>query len=201
MSFTNLYYKRVRFWMLPVSRFGSTSIQTTGTSKPCYICYKPTTTCLATNGAVDFLYTCVAHLSDRGFATKLEEEKKVLTPVELAEIKADWEARQAAKKAKSDAKAAEASKDKDDKDKKDEKDKTDEKKDEKKADTKSPPGTPSSAATAGGSGASTPTPTHERYQLHRDIFSLRQAEHRKRRQTTEAKKLAPTLPSTPRGSV
>ena len=45
--------------------------QATTTSRACYVCSKPTTVCLATTNAIDFLYACEAHLSDTGFATEL----------------------------------------------------------------------------------------------------------------------------------
>lgn len=52
------------------------------------------------------------------------------------------------------------------------------------------------------SSLSTPgTPAHQKYTLHRDIFALRLAEHRKQRQTAQAKELAPRLPGAPRGSL
>ena len=41
-------------------------------------------------------------------------------------------------------------------------------------------------------------PTHERYVLHRDIFALRTADHRRRRQAAQTKDLAPRLPGAPR---
>jgi len=39
-----------------------------GSSKPCFICYKPTTSVLITPDNRDFFYTCQGHLTDRGFA-------------------------------------------------------------------------------------------------------------------------------------
>jgi len=44
-------------------------------------------------------------------------------------------------------------------------------------------------------------PTHERYTLHRDFFAMRLSDHRKRRQTAQAKELAPRLPGAPRGGL
>ena len=44
-----------------------------------------------------------------------------------------------------------------------------------------------------------PTSTHQRYTLHRDFFAMRLAVHRKRRQSAQAKEVAPRLPITPRG--
>ena len=62
----------------------------------------------------------------------------------------------------------------------------------------SPPSTP------GALGSGSPgvvTPKHEKYSLHRHIFAMRQDEHRRRRQASEARTLAPKLPSAPSGSV
>ena len=44
----------------------------------------------------------------------------------------------------------------------------------------------------------TSRPTHERYVLHRNIFALRTADHRRRRQAAQTKDLAPRLPGAPR---
>ena len=44
-------------------------------------------------------------------------------------------------------------------------------------------------------------PSHEKYALHRDMFSLRTTEHRKRKQTAQVKELAPRLPGAPRSAV
>jgi hypothetical protein len=120
-----------------------------------------------------------------------EPEKPGLNAAEIAEIKAEWEERKKRKEEKDKAKKEEG-KDKDG-DKKDEsKDSKEESKEKAKPSTSTPtPSTPSEA----------PKPKHERYTLHRDIFSLRQSEHRKKRQTAEAKKLAPQLPAAPRSSV
>jgi hypothetical protein len=162
--------------------------QTTGTARPCFICYKPSTICLATQNTVDFLYTCDAHLRDPGFATRVPDEseptKPGLSAADIAEVKAEWEERQ--KRQKEKEKEAQDGQDGDKK-----QDKAQDKKDTpSKEKVKSPATTP--AATE------PPKPKHERYTLHRDIFSLRQAEHRKRRQTAEAKQLAPQLPAAPR---
>ncbi|PPR02484.1 hypothetical protein CVT24_002033 [Panaeolus cyanescens] len=140
MSFTNLYYKR-----------------TTGTPKACYVCYKPTTTVLATINTVDFLYTCPNHLSDPGFATLINEPKAAptISAEEIAKVKAEWEEKQKKKAEKEKEKEKEKdSKDKDDKDK--------DSKPEKKV-VSSPPASNASSAPA--------TPSHERYALHRDFFA------------------------------
>jgi len=177
MSFTNLYYKR-----------------TAGTPKACFVCYRPTAIVLATaqNPPVDFIYVCDSHLSDTGFATLIPEptsspdpaKKPGLSPEELAKIKEEWEAKQKRK-----AEKAKEKKESDGKDKDGEKEKKSESEEKSSKDAK-----PIAAPTA------LPTPTHKRYTLHRDIWAMRQAEHRKRRQAAQAKALAPRLPGAPTAS-
>ncbi|KAH7103002.1 DUF1742-domain-containing protein [Auriculariales sp. MPI-PUGE-AT-0066] len=170
-AFANVYYKRA-----------------VATAKPCFVCSKPTTVVLATINTVDFLYTCSMHLEDRGFATKLSDDTVSPSPSvsqdEIDRVKREWEDHQKRK----------AEEKKEDKDKKegDTKDKDKEKKDPK----------PSASATP--SPASTPaatTPKHEKYALHRDMFSMRQSEHKRRRNAAQAKELAPLIPSVPRRSL
>ncbi|TDL29165.1 DUF1742-domain-containing protein [Rickenella mellea] len=182
MSFTNVYYKR-----------------TAGTAKACYVCFKPTTTVLATINAVDFLYTCDGHLSDPGFATALANSglagpsKATVSEDEIKRVKEEWEERQRKKKEREEKekeKAKEKDKDKDGKD-------ADEKKSKEKDGKKPPPPMPISLPTS-----STPSPpAHQKYALHRDIFRMRVDTHRKRRQTSQAKEIAPRLPSAPRGQM
>jgi len=104
-------------------------------------------------------------------------------------VKADWEEKQKRKaelakekeagKAKGDEKDGEKSKDESSKDT-----------------TKTPPEVASPVPT------STPQkPSHEKYTLHRDMFALRTAEHRKRKQTAQARELAPKLPGAPRNAI
>ncbi|KAJ6516199.1 DUF1742-domain-containing protein [Mycena sanguinolenta] len=185
MSFTNLYYKR-----------------TAGTPKPCYVCFKPTTTVLATINTVDFLYSCNVHLTDPGFASPFADpaaaSKPALSQEDIGKVVAEWEERQKRKKEEKAAKEK-ADKEKADKDKdaksadKDSKDKAKDKADNDSKDSLKVPGSLSpKPATA---------PMHERFTLHRDMFSLRQAEHRKRRQAAQAKDLAPRLPGAPRGTL
>jgi hypothetical protein len=174
MSFPNLYYKR-----------------TTATAKACYICYKPTTVVLATIDTSDFLYTCAIHLSDHGFATRVlepESENKIgISVEEIAKLREEWEEKQRRKKEK------EKEKEKTDKDKT-----TDGEKKEDDGKSEKSPKVPGSLPT---SGFLTPRPTHEKYILHRDIFALRVSEHRRRRQTSQVKDLAPRLPGAPSSSL
>ncbi|TCD66816.1 hypothetical protein EIP91_000894 [Steccherinum ochraceum] len=185
MSFTNLYYKRA-----------------VGTPKACYVCHKPTTTVLATINTVDFIYSCDGHLTDPGFASQVGEStdgaggarKLGLSPEEIAKVKEEWEERQRKKKEREKEKEKEK-----DKEKGGDKDKGKEKEDNGKQDEKGK--STSSASVTPTSTPSTPGPTHQRYTLHRDMFALRLAEHRRRKQTAQVKELAPRLPGAPRGSV
>ncbi|KAJ7781558.1 VPS4-associated protein 1 [Mycena metata] len=177
MSFTNVYYKR-----------------TAGTPKPCYVCYKPTTTVLATINTVDFMYTCPTHLTDPGFASPFVDPaaaaKPALSQEDVGKVIAEWEDRQKRKKEKEKEKA-----DKDAKDtEKDSKGKAKEKTEGE--DSAASPKLPGSLSPKPAS-----TPSHERFTLHRDMFAMRQGEHRKRRQTAQAKDLAPRLPGAPRGTL
>ncbi|KZV90514.1 DUF1742-domain-containing protein [Exidia glandulosa HHB12029] len=163
-TFANVYYKRA-----------------VATAKPCSMCYRPTTTVLATVNATDFIYTCDMHLSDNGFATRIPEPespaaKPSVSTEEILKLKKEWEERQ--------KKKDEKEKDKDDKDK--------DKKVTSKPSTPTPVSSPAPAPAP---------PKHEKYSLHRDIFAMRQTEHRKRRNAAQAKEVAPRIPSAPRSSV
>ncbi|KAF8897228.1 VPS4-associated protein 1 [Infundibulicybe gibba] len=183
MSFANIYYKR-----------------TAATAKACFVCYKPTTTVLATTNTVDFLYTCPGHLTDPGFATEISNDnttnavKPTLTSEEIAKVKEEWEEKQRQKaeriKEKEREKEREKEKGKEAKD-------GDENKKSPSPDSKSLNGPP-----VHGSGSTTPAaPTHQKFILHRDFYAMRLAEHRKRRQMAQAKELAPRLPGAPQGSL
>lgn len=111
---------------------------------------------------------------------------------EIARIKAEWEAKEARKKDK----AKETSKS----DGKDTGGEGEKEEGVKKNGAKSPsPGALSSHSPVASSGAT--TPTHKRYSLHRDFYTMRQAEHRRRRQTKQMQELAPRFPGAPRGPV
>ncbi|KAF4574699.1 VPS4-associated protein 1 [Pleurotus pulmonarius] len=182
MSFTNLYYQR-----------------TTATPKACYVCYKPTTTCLATINTTDFLYTCPTHLSDPGFASAVGESgdgaagaRKIgLSAEEIAKVKEEWEERQRLKKEK--AKEKEKEKEKKEEGDKDKTEASDDGKEKKSAVAVQLP-------SPGSSTPSVSSAAHPRYTLHRDFFAMRLAEHRKRRQAAQAKELAPRLPGAPKGN-
>ncbi|KAF8422096.1 VPS4-associated protein 1 [Tirmania nivea] len=94
-------------------------------SKPCSICYKPTTVYLVTACQKDFFPVCPGHLTDRGFATaivktptpapsaeELKNKQKEALEKEIELVKKEYEEKQKRKKEKE--------KSKEDKDKKDE---------------------------------------------------------------------------------
>ena len=160
------------------------------------MCFRPTTTVLATLNATDFLYTCDGHLTDRGFATLIEpppdasaaSETKKVSDEEIRRIKEEWEERQKRAQEKEGAKAGDKDGDKG------------KESDTKQSPTPKPtPPPPSPIPVPGASAAA--KPTHQRYVLHRDVWSMRLAEHKKKRQTTAVKEVAPRLPTTPRGGV
>lgn len=187
MSLQNVYYKR-----------------TAATAKACYICYKPSTTVLATVDTTDFLYTCPVHLTDPGFATRVKDHdnddtKKLSTSAEeIARVKQEWEERQKRKREKQKQKQKEEKR-KEDGEKAAEpaKGKDDKEQDKQKVPEESSTSDKKPEAPSAGQPTVSPRPTHERYVLHRHIFNLRLAEYRKRRQAAQAKTLAPRLPGIP----
>lgn len=183
----------------PDHRRRTEPFQAVGTPRACYVCYKPTTTVLATINTVDFIYVCDTHLIDPGFATQdggggADAQKAAATPEEIARVKEEWEERQKKKQEKAKEKAKEEKEKEKDKEgkEKDVKESKEGKEEDKKTTSKSPPPTAAS-------GSSTPaTPTHSRYILHRDIYSMRVGDHRRRKQMLQAKALAPRFPGAPK---
>jgi AAA-ATPase Vps4-associated protein 1 len=154
---------------------------------------------------VDFLYTCPVHLTDPNFASPLGESndgvaggsrKMGLSTEEIAKVKEEWEERQKKKLEKEQAKKKEEESKKDKgKEKESEEGKKSEEK-EKTAESNNMIGSlPSGVSTP------TPTPSHQRFTLHRDFFAMRLAEHRKRRQMAQVRELAPRLPGAPSGAL
>ena len=208
MSFQNIYYKRVSLTLTlsltPRPMTPRTDKKTTATARACFVCAKPTTACLATTNAIDFLYTCEAHLSDAGFATELVDpasaasasKPPAVSKEEIARVKAEWEAKEARKKTKESGKGAGAGKDESAGGGEGEKEPGEGGKNGAKSPSPSPP-VPGGVSS---SSSSSPTQTHGRYSLHRDFYAMRQAEHRRRRQTKQMQELAPRLPGAPHGS-
>ena len=113
-----------------------------------------------------------------------------LSPEEIAKVKEEWEERQRQKKKAEKGKAKEKETEK-------EKDKVNEKEKEKvKVNDNG-----SSNVDRGETNPIPPTPTHQRYTLHRDFFAMGLSEHRQRKRTAQAQELAPRLPATPRGNI
>ncbi|MCJ1279722.1 hypothetical protein MMC21_007546 [Puttea exsequens] len=102
-------------------------------SKPCDVCYKPTTSVLITPDNKDYFYVCPGHLKDRGFCTPIADEadaaakkKKAELDREIEIIKQEYE--ENLKKRKGKAKKAKDSQQDKNKSKEDEaKDEEDEK--------------------------------------------------------------------------
>jgi hypothetical protein len=165
---------------------------------------------LSTVNTTDWIYTCDNHLKDPGFASPLGEsddgtapgtaQKAGLSAEEIAQVTKEWEERQKRKqqKAKEREKEAKAEADKDSN-----KDKTEEKDGKMKGDgdSKDPKVSPPSSKSPSAPLSPAPTPPRARYALHRDIFAMRQHEHRKRKQTAQAKDLAPRFPTAPTSSL
>lgn len=157
---------------------------------------------LATIKTVDFIYVCDGHLKDPGFATQVVDTtdnvgggtaKLGLSTEEIAKVKQEWEERQKKRKQEKEKAKEDEKKEKEADEKESGKAATKDKEVEK---PKSP-----GALTPPSTTSSPPPPTHERYTLHRDMFALRLAEHRRRRQIAQAKELAPRLPGAPRESL
>jgi len=146
------------------------------------MCLRPTTVVLATINSTDFLYTCATHLTDPGFASPLPNETPRISEEELKRIKDEWEQKQKRKnelkKKQEDGKSQDA-----------------DKADKEKGKTTPP------ATTVSPSPPPTSKPQHPRFILHREVFAMRQAEHRKKRQTSQVKEVAPRLPGAPRGYI
>lgn len=94
-------------------------------SKACYICYRPSAHVLIDKSNTDFFYICKSHLSDKGFATRVDppvdtaaleaEQKKKELEAEKERVKREWE--EAQKKKKQNKEKNEDEKDKEDEEK------------------------------------------------------------------------------------
>ncbi|KAL4075742.1 hypothetical protein J3A83DRAFT_4186583 [Scleroderma citrinum] len=175
MSMQNLYYKRVGALHTPDSIFLSNKAR-----------FRPQRQQKLASSATS------PRLLYNGFATRVkdnepDQKNANVSAEEIAKIRQEWEEKQKKKK---------------------EKEKNDKERGEgdKEQGKKAAEETPETEATATAPvqptlSIATPKLTHERYVLHRDIFSLRVADHRRRRQTAQAKTLAPRLPGTPTNTI
>ncbi|KAG5356171.1 UPF0589 protein [Yarrowia sp. B02] len=57
-------------------------------TKACYICYRPSAHVLIDKSNTDFFYICKSHLTDKGFATRVDP------PVDKAAVEAELKAKQ-----------------------------------------------------------------------------------------------------------
>ena len=171
------------------------------------MCNRPTKTVLATKDSVDFFYVCDGHLSDQGFASLFVDsgstpgaQKPALSEEEIQKVKEEYEARQKKRKEKEEGEKKEKEKEKDGAAKDEKKDNIGNNEKEKGAEDNKVSATVQSPPPSGGS-SPPPTVAHQRYTLHREIFAMRLDIHKKRRQTAQAKNIAPRLPSAPRGNL
>ncbi|CDZ98820.1 VPS4-associated protein 1 [Phaffia rhodozyma] len=157
--------------------------RTTGTGRPCYICYKESTVVLATINTTDFFYVCPSHLTDSGFATLLTPPPadKPLKE-EIGKVIAEYEAKEVRRKEKS-------KEEREGKDKESEKESIKAGKEEAEAKKASTPLIPSTPI----------TPSHKSYALHRDIFNMRISDAKKKENLMKAKAVSKDLPRAPTG--
>lgn len=145
------------------------------------MCYRDTTTVLW--NPQDWLYICDAHLTDPGFATLVGEPAPQpaagvkLSEDELKKIKDEWEAKEKKRKEKEEA--------------------------SKKTTDATTVASTSTSSTSTPVAApvvtpAAPAPTHQKYTLHRHIFTMRLNDLKKRRQTSQANAIAPRLPVVPK---
>lgn len=142
-------------------------------SKACYICYRPSCHVLIDKSNTDFFYICKSHLTDKGFASRVDP------PVDTAAIAAELKEKQLeAEKAKVKKEWEETQKKKSDKDSKEDEEK-DNKADEEKVkemilkDKKLP--------------EPEPVPESRKYTLHPAIYTQRV---RQKKELAAAKKRA-----------
>nr|XP_019013219.1 uncharacterized protein I206_01284 [Kwoniella pini CBS 10737]OCF52000.1 hypothetical protein I206_01284 [Kwoniella pini CBS 10737] len=157
----------------------------TGTSRPCFICNRPTTTVLATIKTEDFLYTCDSHLTDTASPISSPTPIPALTPTsgpsaeDLKKVISEYQSREARK----------LDKDKVKKDEKDtDKDKEKENENDKINSSTSIPSTQSIPTST--VQPPIPAPTHKKYALHRHIFEMRKNELKRKEQGNKAKEVS-----------
>ncbi|KAK6499611.1 hypothetical protein TWF481_009976 [Arthrobotrys musiformis] len=162
-------------------------------SKPCMICFRPSTSVLITSCQKDFFYICPSHLNDRGFATAVvdeaaeaEKRKKEEMEKELEKIKQEFEEKQKRKEEKK------KDKDKDKKEK--EKAKTKDEEEEKKIKVEEAEKAKAEQAVE--------APSFSEYNLHRNFFNIRQQKYLEKqiaKRNMERLKNPLSFPAVPRG--
>ncbi|KAK6358870.1 hypothetical protein TWF696_000050 [Orbilia brochopaga] len=163
-------------------------------SKPCMICFKPSTLVLITSCQKDFFYICPSHLTDKGFATEqvdeaaeAERKKKEEMDKELEKLKKEYEEKMKRKEEKKQDKGKGKEKTKDE----------DAEKVKIEAETAA-----STAAKAAEAAAAAPVASFSQYQLHRDFFNMRQQKYREKqlaKRNMERLKNPLSFPAVPKG--
>lgn len=134
---------------------------------------------MATINAVDFIYTCDGHLTDVGFCSPIANNPSTANDnVEAGKL--EYEAQQRRKREKEKLQAEQ-------KDKKDNGTDQDSKKDGEKDKERDKATKIDAPKLDKPSTEKTFTPAYAKFALHREIFSMRVAEHRKRRLASAAK--------------
>ncbi|KAA8893016.1 VPS4-associated protein 1 [Sphaerosporella brunnea] len=161
-------------------------------AKPCFVCYRQSTSVLITPDHSDFFYTCAGHLQDSGFCTPVvdepedaEKRRKEELQKEVERVKSEWDERQKKKKQTESDK-------KEDKNKKEDKDKDKDKEGEKEKE-KEKEGEKDAAATAA-----------RVFTLHKKIYDMRVARLRQIAQAKRNQQLMKSpgfWPSVPKGGV
>ncbi|KAF3313687.1 hypothetical protein TWF173_005758 [Orbilia oligospora] len=165
-------------------------------SKPCMICFRPSTSVLITSCQKDFFYICPSHLNDRGFATAVideaaeaEKRKKEEMDKELEKLKQEFEEKQKRKEEKNKDK----DKDKDKKEKEKEKAKVkDEETDKLKVEETEKAKTEQAVEAS----------SFSEYNLHRNFFNVRQQKYLEKQITKrnmERLKNPMSFPAVPKG--
>ncbi|CAG8581614.1 14372_t:CDS:2 [Acaulospora morrowiae] len=146
--------------------------RTATSERPCFVCGKFTSAVLTTGNGLDWFYTCVSHLNDRGFASPVPLVEP--EPVKITEPTSKGE------------KEKENEKKKEGKDEQKFEDSKEEKCEEKGGKEVKPPSL---------------SIKPKQYTLHRDFFYLRESNLKKKRQEKEAQEMLKQLPSVPKSSL
>ncbi|GAA94202.1 uncharacterized protein L969DRAFT_93584 [Mixia osmundae IAM 14324] len=149
-----------------------------GTARPCFICNRETTICLATSDLADFVYTCQSHLSDRNFASAVAPVTPPASPAIPSPTPPSKPTEADIAKATADylAKHPEAAKD---------------------AKKSVPPVKPIALPATVTEPAAPPAEPPRKFTLNRHYYQIRLDHHKRIWQTKQAREMAKTLPSAP----